>query len=77
MAKLRQWALMLLGLRRRWLGCIAGCILWVFWMVFGLWSTLALLVLATAGFAVGRILEEHQSWKDVVDKLLADRFNDS
>jgi uncharacterized membrane protein len=65
------------NLRRRWQGFILGCLLWLFWMIFGFWWTILLLVLAVIGFVVGRVLEEHQSWKDVLDKLLSERFGDS
>ena len=65
-----------LSLQRRWLGLWAGVILWLIWMLFGLWATLLLAVLATIGFVIGRVLEEHESWKEVVDKLLSDRYGD-
>jgi uncharacterized membrane protein len=68
-----QW---LVGLKRRWHGLMAGCLLWILWMLFGFWAVLGLLVLAALGYFVGRILEEHQSWKDVVDKLLSERYGE-
>ncbi|MCL6593121.1 MAG: DUF2273 domain-containing protein [Alicyclobacillus sp.] len=67
----------LLRLKRRWHGMMAGCLLWVVWMCFGFWATLGLLVLAGAGYAAGRVFEEHESWRDVVNKLLSERFGDS
>ncbi len=77
MNRIRHWAVVILNLKRRWLGLIIGCLLWLAWMLFGVWATVVLVVFASVGFFVGRILEEHQSWKDVVDKLLAERFTDS
>ena len=65
-----------LNMKRRWQGVIAGVVLWLAWMIFGFWSTLLLLVLMVAGFFVGRVMEEKRDWKQVLDKLLADRFND-
>jgi hypothetical protein len=35
-----------------------------------------LLFLAAVGFAVGRVLEERQSWKDILNKLLSERFGE-
>lgn len=65
-----------LHLRRRWQGLLAGVLLWLAWMIFGFWSTLLLLILMAVGFFVGRVLEERRDWREVIDKLLADRFND-
>jgi len=74
---LRQNLARLVQMRRRWLGLLIGCILWVFFMWFGFWTTLLLVILAAAGYAVGRIFEADQSWKTVVDKLLSERFTDN
>jgi uncharacterized membrane protein len=71
---LRTAALSVLGMKRRWLGLVIGCVLWVLWKCFGFWSTLLLMVLAGIGFIVGRVMEENESWRDVVDKLLSERF---
>ncbi|MCF8563595.1 DUF2273 domain-containing protein [Alicyclobacillus tolerans] len=70
------WIHQILSLKRRWLGLIVGCLLWLAWMLFGLWATVLLLVFAAVGYAVGRVLEEHQSWKDIVEKLLSEKFGD-
>lgn len=77
MSWIRQAILNILNLKRRWLGLIVGCLLWLAWMLFGFWSTILLVVLAVAGFAVGRVMEAHQSWKDVVEKLLSEHYGDS
>lgn len=60
--------------KRRWLGLAIGCLVWLLWMCFGFWAMILLIVLAGVGFVVGRILEENDSWRDVVDKLLSERF---
>lgn len=60
--------------KRRWLGLAIGCVVWLLWMCFGFWAMILLIVLAGVGFVVGRILEENDSWRDVVDKLLSERF---
>jgi uncharacterized membrane protein len=73
---LRAISVGVLSLRRRWQGLLAGTLLWLAWMIFGFWSTLLLLVLMAIGFIVGRVLEEKRDWKQVVEKLLADRYND-
>lgn len=70
----KEVILHVLTLKRRWLGLICGCLLWVLWMVFGFWATLLLFVLAAIGFVVGRIMEEHKSWKDILEKILSERF---
>lgn len=71
-----DWVKSLRSLRRRWLGLIAGSLLWLLFMVFGFWATILLFVLAAVGFIVGRVLEEHQSWKDIISKLIAERYGD-
>jgi uncharacterized membrane protein len=65
------------SLKRRWHGLLAGCVLWAVWMAFGFWATVLLLILGGGGFAAGRVLEQHESWRDVVEKLLSERFGDS
>lgn len=76
MSRLRALYAWWTNLRRRWQGLLIGCMLWLFWLIFGLWWSILLVVLAVIGFVIGRIFEEHQSWKDVLDKLLSERFGD-
>ncbi|GGI95890.1 hypothetical protein GCM10010885_01980 [Alicyclobacillus cellulosilyticus] len=64
------------NLPRRWQGCLAGCGIWALWMLFGFWATLGLLVLAGLGYAAGLLSEQRKSWRDVVEKLLSDRFGE-
>jgi len=66
----------ILSLKWRWLGLLVGVAVWMAWMLFGLWATLLLVILAGLGFTIGRIFEENQSWKNIVDKLLSDRFGE-
>lgn len=61
---------------RRYHGLIIGVLFWIIWMAFGFWRTLLLLVLAAVGYIVGRILEENQSWRVLLDKLLSDRYTE-
>jgi uncharacterized membrane protein len=61
-------------LKRRWHGLIIGCLFWLIWMLFGFWATLLLLICGSVGFVVGRIFEENQSWREIVDKLLSERY---
>ncbi|MCL6444317.1 MAG: DUF2273 domain-containing protein [Alicyclobacillus sp.] len=63
-------------LKRRWHGLMAGCLLWLFWLIFGFWWTLLLVALGGLGYVAGRFLEERLSWKEVVDKLLSEHFRD-
>lgn len=73
---LRSAITSILSLRRRWLGMLVGIVVWLAWMLFGLWATILLVVLAAVGYVVGRVFEENESWKKIVDKLLSDRFGD-
>ncbi|MCL6627517.1 hypothetical protein [Alicyclobacillus shizuokensis] len=66
----------LLSQKRRWHGLMAGCLLWVLWMLFGFWAVLGLVILAAAGYMAGRVMEERQSWKEIVDKLLSERYGE-
>lgn len=61
-------------LKRRWIGLIVGSLCWLIWMLVGWWATLGLIVLAALGYIVGRIFEEHKTWKEIVEKLLSERF---
>ena len=74
MAWLSSMLQSLFSLRLRWLGLIAGMIVWLIWMVFGFWATVLLVILGGLGFILGRVFEEHKSWRDIVDKLLSDRY---
>lgn len=74
---LRAAWLAITNLKRRWQGVIAGCVLWLMWMIFGFWSTLLLLVLGVVGFFIGRILEDRRDFRTVIEKLLSDRYHDS
>jgi uncharacterized membrane protein len=64
-----------LRLKHRWHGLMVGCLVWLIWMVFGFWATLLLVVLGGVGFILGRIMEENQSWKEIIDKLLSERYD--
>lgn len=72
---LRDMLSVLVQMKRRWIGLIVGCLFWLIWMVFGFWATILFVVLGGLGFFLGRLSEEKQSWKDVVEKLLAERFD--
>lgn len=61
------------ALPRRYHGLTAACGFWLLWMIVGFWRTLLLVVLAAIGYVVGRIMEENQSWRKLLDKLLSDR----
>jgi uncharacterized membrane protein len=63
-----------LGLKRRYIGLFCGCFLWILWIIFGFWATLLLFVLAAVGFIAGRVMEEHKNWKELVEKILSERF---
>ncbi len=76
MTALRRALAAFLAWPRRYHGLLAGALLWGCWMLFGFWRTLLLAVLATVGYIVGRILEENQSWRALVDKLLSDRYTE-
>jgi uncharacterized membrane protein len=71
---IREWLQKLWTVRRRWLGLGAGCLLWILWMIFGFWSVVLLAFLAAIGFFVGRVSEERKSWREILDKLLSDRY---
>jgi uncharacterized membrane protein len=43
-------------------------------MIFGFWSVVLLAFLAAIGFFVGRVSEERKSWREILDKLLSDRY---
>jgi len=74
------------GLRRAWLwfrscprryhGFAAGILFWILWMIFGFWRVLLLFVLAVVGYAGGRVWEENQSWRRILERLLTDRYTE-
>ncbi|KRW91973.1 hypothetical protein SD51_05595 [Alicyclobacillus tengchongensis] len=61
---------------RRYHGLLLGVVLWILWLLFGFWRTLLLAVLAAIGYMVGRVLEENQTWRELLDKLLSDRYTE-
>ncbi|QQE81301.1 DUF2273 domain-containing protein [Alicyclobacillus sp. SO9] len=66
----------MMQMKRRWLGMWAGVVIWILWMIFGFWAIILLLILGAVGFVIGRVLEENQSWKQVVERLLSERYGD-
>ncbi|MBX5436306.1 MAG: DUF2273 domain-containing protein [Alicyclobacillaceae bacterium] len=76
MSWLRSVLLQVLTMRRRWQGLLAGCAVWLLWMIVGFWATLLLFVLAAIGFVVGAVLETPGAWKAWVEKLLSQRFGE-
>lgn len=65
-----------IALPRRYHGLAVACGIWLLWMIVGFWRMLLLVVLAAIGYIVGRILEENQSWRRLLDKLLSDKFTE-
>ncbi|WP_245629577.1 DUF2273 domain-containing protein [Alicyclobacillus sendaiensis] len=61
------------GRPRRYQGVAAGILFWILWMIFGFWRALLLLVFAALGYAGGRVWEEDQSWRRILERLLTDR----
>ncbi|SIS63053.1 DUF2273 domain-containing protein [Alicyclobacillus vulcanalis] len=61
------------SLPHRYHGLAAAVLFWILWMIFGFWRVLLLAVLAAAGYALGRVWEEQQSWRRVLERLLTDR----
>ena len=61
---------------RRYHGVAAGISFWILWMIFGFWRVLLLFVLAAIGYAGGRVWEENQSWRRILERLLTDRYTE-
>jgi len=76
MNRLLSWLQWVVNIRKRWLGMWAGVVIWLIWMIFGFWATILLVVLATIGFVIGRIFEANDSWKEIVQRLISERYND-
>ncbi|GMA55848.1 small integral membrane protein DUF2273 [Alicyclobacillus sacchari] len=76
MSALRRAIAAFLAWPRRYHGLLAGVVLWALWLLVGFWRTLLLAVLAATGYTIGRVLEENQSWRELLDKLLSDRYTE-
>lgn len=70
---LRTWVYRLLSLRRRWLGVVVACVVWLVWMVFGFWSLVLLAILVAIGYGVGVATERGITWREIVRHLLSNR----
>jgi len=76
---LDKWLGMLRTLRsmpRRYLGAVAGFVLWVFLIWLGFFPTLLLCALVAIGYAVGRFADSREHWQDVIERVWqSDRFD--
>lgn len=61
---------------KRYHGLLVGGAFWLCWMLFGFWRTLLLLILIVIGYVVGRVFEVNQSWRELIEKLLSDRYTE-
>ncbi|RIV23003.1 DUF2273 domain-containing protein [Alicyclobacillaceae bacterium I2511] len=71
---LRAALLRILLLKRRWIGLLVGLAVWFVWVWLGFWHTVLLIVLAGVGYGIGRVLEERQNWKKMIEKILSEHY---
>ncbi|MFD2170902.1 DUF2273 domain-containing protein [Tumebacillus lipolyticus] len=58
------------------LGTVIGILLGLFFLIFGLFKTIIFGCFVIGGFYVGKMLEEREGWRDVIDKIVPDKYRE-
>lgn len=74
--KFIQFGLWLLSADRRILGAILGCVLGLIYLLVGFWKTIVFLGFVLLGYTVGRMVENHEDWRDVIERLRSHKSKD-
>ncbi|TCP52848.1 small integral membrane protein DUF2273 [Tumebacillus sp. BK434] len=61
---------------KRLLGTVIGVLLGLFFLIFGLLKTIIFGFFVIGGFYVGKMIEEREDWRDVIDKIVPDKYRD-
>lgn len=61
---------------KRLLGTVIGVLFGLFFLIFGLLKTIIFGFFVVGGFYVGKMLDEREDWRDVIDKIVPDKYRD-
>jgi uncharacterized membrane protein len=67
-----QWLLA----NKRWLGVLVGTIFGLFYLIFGLLKTLVFSLFVFVGFYIGKMADDREDWRDVIDRILPQHFRE-
>jgi uncharacterized membrane protein len=54
----------------RTLGLLSGIILGILYLFVGFWRMLVFLLIVLIGWYIGRVMDERENWRDVLDRLI-------
>lgn len=58
------------------LGTVIGVLFGLFFLIFGLLKTIIFGFFVVGGFYVGKMFDEREDWRDVIDKIVPDKYRD-
>ncbi|ARU62219.1 hypothetical protein CBW65_15310 [Tumebacillus avium] len=58
------------------LGTVIGVLFGLFFLIFGLLKTIIFGFFVVGGFYVGKMIDEREDWRDVIDKIVPDKYRD-
>jgi uncharacterized membrane protein len=63
----------LLTADRRMIGALLGGCFGLLYLIVGFWRTIVFLGFVLLGYAVGRMFERNEDWRDVIDRIMPNR----
>lgn len=58
------------------LGTVIGVLFGLFFLIFGLLKTIIFGFFVVGGYYVGKMIDEREDWRDVIDKIVPDKYRD-
>jgi uncharacterized membrane protein len=58
------------------LGTVIGVLIGLLYLIFGLLKTIIFVFFVAAGFYVGKMLDEREDWRDVIDKIVPPKYRE-
>ncbi|UOF90110.1 DUF2273 domain-containing protein [Fodinisporobacter ferrooxydans] len=54
----------------RTLGLLSGIVLGFIYLIAGFWHTIMFVLFVTAGWYIGKVLDEREGWYDVIERII-------
>jgi uncharacterized membrane protein len=61
---------------KRLFGTVIGVIFGLFFLIFGFLKTVAFALFVFAGYYLGKMWEEKEDWRDVIDRIMPQNFRE-
>ena len=61
---------------KRIFGAAAGLLFGILYLFFGFWKTLVFAFFVFAGYMVGRLWDETEDWRDVIERLVPPKYRE-